>query len=117
MQEPDAGLLQTDMASFLFFILTSINCYIKIPLKFYPCFVSDKLNITNIFSSIVMKQLYAKIEIGSPKQTLLIPLELDKNDFYISKYNSHISNEKYNSFGLKNFKEELSTSKKLNIAC
>jgi len=96
--------------SFLFFIFTSINCYIKIPLKFYPCFVSDKLNLTNIFSSIVMKQLYAKIEIGSPKQTLLIPLELDKNDFYISKYNSHISNEKYNSFGLKNFKEKLSTS-------
>ena len=61
--------------SFHFIIFTFINCYIKIPLKLYPYIVSDKLNITNIFSSIVMKQIYAKIEIGSPKQTLLIPLE------------------------------------------
>jgi hypothetical protein len=58
----------------------------------------------------VMKQLYAKIEIGSPKQTIFIPLELEKNDFYISKYNSHISNKKYDSFHLKNFNEESSSS-------
>ena len=93
-----------------FFIFTLIHCYIKIPLKLYPCIISEKLNITNIFSRIVMKQLYAKIEIGTPKQTLLIPLELEKNDFYVAKFNSPISNEKYDFFGLKNFKEELSSS-------
>ena len=87
-----------------------INCYIKIPLKLYPCQVSDKLNISNIFSNMIMKKLYAKIEIGSPKQTIFIPLELEKNDFYISKYNSHIFNKKYESFNLKNFNEESSSS-------
>ena len=87
-----------------------INCYIKIPLKLFPCQISDKLNISNTFNNMVMKQLYAKIEIGSPKQTIFIPLELEKNDFYISKYNSHISNKKYDSFHLKNFNEESSSS-------
>ena len=87
-----------------------INCYIKIPLKLFPCQISDKLNISNTFNNMVMKQLYAKIEIGSPKQTIFIPLELEKNDFYISKYNSHISNKKYDSFNLKNYNEESSSS-------
>ena len=93
---------------FVNFIL--INCYIKIPLKLYPCQVSDNLNITNTFSNMVMNQLYAKIELGSPKQSIFIPLELEKNDFYISKYNSHISNKKYDSFNLKNYNEESSSS-------
>ena len=90
------------------FIFT--NCYIKIPLKLYPCQVSNNLNTSNIFKNNVIQQLYAKLEIGSPKQTILVPLEYEKNDFYISKYDSHISNEKYKSFNLKNFQEKSSSS-------
>jgi hypothetical protein len=58
----------------------------------------------------VMQQLYAKLEIGTPKQTILVPLELEKNDFYISKYDSYIFNEKYTKYNLKNFQESSSTS-------
>jgi len=29
----------------------------------------------------VMQHLYAKLEIGSPKQTIYVPLEIEKNDF------------------------------------
>jgi hypothetical protein len=58
----------------------------------------------------VMQQLYAKLEIGTPKQTILVPLELEKNDFYISKYDSYLFNEKYTKYNLKNFQETSSTS-------
>ena len=62
------------------------------------------------FSNMIMQQLYAKLEIGTPKQIISIPLELEKNEFYISKYESEILNEKYNKFNLKNFQEKSSSS-------
>ena len=58
----------------------------------------------------VMRQLYAKIGIGTPKQTILLPLELEKNDFYITKFDGQNLNEKYTAFNLKNFKETFSSS-------
>ena len=57
-----------------------------------------------------MQQLYAKIYIGTPKQTIFLPLELERNDFYISKYDSYSYNEKYNKYNLKNFQETSSSS-------
>ena len=91
--------------------LALVTCYIKIPLKFHPCQIFFNTSYpSNAFSSMVMQQLYAKLEIGTPKQTILVPLELESNEFYISKYNSHLSNEKYKAFNLKNFQEESSLS-------
>ena len=92
------------------FFFTFINCYIKIPLKFYPCQIFNVTNPANKFSNMVMLQLYAKLEIGTPKQTILVSLEIEKNDFYITKYDPYLSNEKYTRFNLRNFEEEKSTS-------
>jgi len=33
----------------------------------------------------VMLHLYAKLELGTPKQTIFVPLEIEKNDSYIKK--------------------------------
>ena len=57
-----------------------------------------------------MLHLYAKLELGTPKQTIFVPLEIEKNDFYITKYDKHYTNEKYVAFDLKNFNEEESSS-------
>ena len=96
---------------FLQFIFFSFsNCYIKIPLKFYPCQIFNVSNPSNTFNNMVMLHLYAKLELGSPKQTIFVPLEIEKNDFYITKYDKHYSNEKYVAFDLKNFNEEESSS-------
>ena len=97
---------------FLIFLqVISISyCFIKIPLKFYPCKIFNESNPANTFNNMVMQQLYAKLEIGTPKQTILVPLELEKNDFYISKYDSYLFNEKYTKYNLKNFQETSSTS-------
>ena len=93
---------------FLFFSLD--NCYIKIPLKCHPCQIFNISNPSNTFNNMVMQHLYAKLEIGSPKQTIYVPLEIEKNDFYITKYGKYSSNEKYTTFNLKNFKEDESSS-------
>ena len=68
---------------FLQIITISIS-FVKIPLKFYPSKIFNESNPSTIFNNMVMRQLYAKIEIGTPKQTIFIPLELEKNDFYHS---------------------------------
>ena len=91
-------------------IITISYCFIKIPLKFYPSQIFNVSNPANTFNNMVMQQLYAKIDIGTPRQTILLPLELEKNDFYISKYDSYTFNEKYSKYNLKNFQEKLSIS-------
>ena len=91
-------------------IITISYCFIKIPLKYYPSQIFNVSNPANTFNNMVMQQLYAKIEIGTPRQTILLPLELEKNDFYISKYDSYTFNEKYSKYNLKNFQEKSSTS-------
>ena len=103
------------MKNFIFILLITlffvqINTYIKIPLKLYPNQIFNISNPSNIFNSMVNTQLYAKIDIGTPKQTILLSLELEKNDFYISRYNPTISSEKYTTYNLKNFNEKMSSS-------
>jgi len=93
---------------FLFFIF--VDCYIKIPLKFYPCETFNVSNPSNTFHNMVIQHLYAKIEIGSPKQSILLSFEPEKNEFYIAKYDAHISNEKYTLYNFKNFQEKSSSS-------
>ena len=91
-------------------IITISICFIKIPLKFYPSKIFNESNPSTIFNNMVMRQLYAKIEIGTPKQTIFIPLELEKNDFYITKFDGQNLDEKYAAFNLKNFRESSSSS-------
>ena len=91
-------------------VLALSLCYIKIPLKFFPCKIFNETNPENTFNNMVMQQLYAKFEIGTPKQTVYLVLELEKNEFYISKSDAGISKEKYEAFNLKNFQEQASSS-------
>ena len=93
---------------FLFFSFS--DCYLKIPLKFYPCQIFNESNPSNTFSNLVMQHLYAKIDIGTPKQTIYLSLEPEKNEFYITKYDAFVSDEKYAAFNFKNFKEDSSSS-------
>ena len=91
-------------------VLTISYCFIKIPIKFYPSRIFNVSNPANTFNNMVMQQLYAKIDIGTPRQTILLPLELESNSFYISKYDSYTFNEKYSKYNLKNFQEKSSSS-------
>ena len=93
---------------FLFFSFS--NCYLKIPLKFYPCQIFNESNPSNTFHNLVMQHLYAKIGIGTPKQSIYLSLEPEKNEFYITKYDAFVSDEKYTAFNFKNFKEDSSSS-------
>lgn len=91
-------------------VLALSLCYIKIPLKFFPCKIFNETNPENTFNNMVMQQLYAKFVIGTPKQTVYLVLELEKNEFYISKSDAGISKEKYEAFNLNNFQEQASSS-------
>ena len=91
-------------------IFTFTNCYLKIPLKFYACEIFNISNPSNIYHNMVIQHLYAKIEIGTPKQTILLSFEPEKNEFYIAKYDAYIADEKYSLFNFRNFKEESSSS-------
>ena len=99
---------------FLTLILTlsfiQIHSYIKIPLKLYPNQIFNVSNPSNTFNSMINTQLYAKIDIGTPRQTILLSLELEKNEFYISRYNPTVSTEKYTIYNFQNFNEKLSSS-------
>ena len=65
--------------------LSEINCNLIIPLKFIQI---DKINETNptpssIMRSIIYRETYAEIELGTPKQLIQIPLTFYSNDLLI----------------------------------
>ena len=60
------------------------NCQLKIPLKYFPYYKYNDSTPSTIFLGLVKQQLYANIEIGTPKRTIQIPLVFDSNDFYIA---------------------------------
>ena len=60
------------------------NCQLKIPLKYFPYYKYNDSTPSTIFLGLVKQQLYANIEIGTPKRTIQIPLAFDSNDFYIA---------------------------------
>lgn len=64
--------------------LSIINCYIILPLNFNPVFRINETSPSLIMRNMVNTKVYANIELGSPKQYIQIPLDLDSNDFYIS---------------------------------
>ena len=61
-----------------------INSQIKIPLKYYPYYKYDNSTPSSIMKGIIYTKLYANLELGTPKQTIEIPLQFYSNDFFIS---------------------------------
>ena len=96
---------------FIFLQILSLSfCYIKIPLKYYPCQTFDESNPSNTFHNLVMQRLFARIEVGSPKQSIYFSLELEKNEFYLSRSDARVQSEKYDKYNLNNFKQDASSS-------
>ena len=70
---------------FIFNILLSLsNCQLKIPLKYFPIYKYDNSSPSLIMQNIILQKLYANFEIGTPKQTIQIPIYFNSNDFFIS---------------------------------
>ena len=69
-------------------------CYLMIPLKYYPVYKYNNSDPSDTMQSIVSTKLYSKIDIGTPKRQIEIPLEFKSNDFYISD-NPKIDFENY----------------------
>ena len=98
--------------SIYLFLLTITHCYIVIPIKYYPEKVFNETNPSNTMHNLIIQRLYATIELGSPKQTIQIPIEFNTNDFYISNSYTLRNDPKYDKFQLKYFNEEASTTLK-----
>ena len=86
--------------TFFIFCILIISSYsqIKIPLKYYPVNNYDNSSPASRLQNIIQQELYANIEIGTPKRTIQIPLTFDSNDFYIvdiSRYNDESNTNKY----------------------
>ena len=64
-----------------------IQCFLIIPLKYLPIYKINNSTHSDIYNSIINTKLYAKIELGIPKQNIEIPLDFESNDFYISDIN------------------------------
>ena len=64
--------------------LSLSKCYIIIPLNFIPVYKKNETTPSLIMRNIVYSQVYANLEIGTPKKSIQVPLEFESNDFYIS---------------------------------
>ena len=69
---------------FILFFFISIHSHLIIPLKYYPLYKYNYTNPSEIMKTIVASKIYAKIEIGTPKKQIELPLDFSSNDFYIS---------------------------------
>ena len=80
-------MIHTKFSKLLFLLNIIIffsNCQLKIPLKYFPYYKYNDSTPSTIFLGLVKQQLYANIDIGTPKRTIQIPLAFDSNDFYIA---------------------------------
>lgn len=103
-------ILKNKFFIYLIFLESSIHCFIKIPIKYYPSKVFNETNPSNIMNNIVNQNLYATIELGSPKQKIQIPITFETNDFYISKSFTKLNDDKNKLYNLEYFDEESSNS-------
>ena len=70
--------------SFLFHLLYYIlNCQLTIPLTYFPFYKYNSSTPSTIMTYIVNQRLYANIDIGTPRNTIQIPIVFNSNDFYI----------------------------------
>ena len=70
---------------FNFIFLRLSFCYVIIPLKFLPVYKINDTTPSSIMRNIIDTKAYATIDLGTPKQSIQIPLNFDSNDFYISE--------------------------------
>ena len=99
---------------FFLFIINTIHCYIKIPLKSYPIKIFNETNPSNTINNLIAQRLYASLEIGSPKQLVQIPIQFETNDFYISKYDVINHDPMLDVLKLKLYNEQSSKSVKFS---
>lgn len=66
------------------FLLLFTDCYLILPLKYLPVYKYNDSNPIDIMQSIVSTKVYVDIDMGTPQQSVEIPLDFDSNDFYIS---------------------------------
>ena len=65
-------------------LLFEVNCQLKIPFKHYPVYKYDNSTPSTIMKGIIYMKLYTSVELGTPKQSVQLPLQFYSNDFYIS---------------------------------
>lgn len=92
------------------FLLLLVNCQLKIPFKSFPFLKYNGSSPSETMSFLINQTLYAHFEMGTPKQSVDLPLVFDSNDFYISnepKFNSSRFSEMgiYNSSKSTTFNE------------
>ena len=70
---------------FLFSIVLLLsNCYLKIPITYYPLYAKNFSTPSNIMQYYIKQNVYLNFEIGFPKQKCQIPLVFDTNNFFIT---------------------------------
>lgn len=98
---------------YLFILLNITQCYIKIPLKYYPEKIYNETSPSNTMDNLVFQKLYSTLEIGSPKQSIQIPVQFETSDFYISKREDIINDYKLQSLKIKLYNDQTSKSIKV----
>ena len=98
---------------YLFFLLSVTQCYVKIPLKYYPEKIHNETSPSNTMDNLVFQKLYSTLEIGSPKQLIQIPVTFETSDFYISKNEDIVNDYQLQSLKIKLYNDKTSNSLKV----
>ena len=78
--------------------LPNIYSYLIFPINFYPVYKSNETTPSSIMRNLVNIKAYVNIEMGTPKQSIQVPLAFESNDFYITqnaKYQFSKEQEKF----------------------
>lgn len=78
-----------------------IDCFIKIPFKYYPNKLNNNTNPKDIILSILDVTMYGFLEMGTPKQIIHIPIRMSSNTFFLPQKSTYYYN-KNNDFILYN---------------
>ena len=70
-----------------------IDCFIKIPFKYYPNKYNNNTNPKDIILSILDVTMYGLLEMGTPKQIIHIPIRLGSNTFFLPQKSTYYYNK------------------------
>ena len=73
------------MIIIIYLLLALSNCYLILPLNFMPVYKNEENTPSLIMRNLVYTKVYANLEVGTPKESIQIPIEFESNDFYISE--------------------------------
>ena len=73
----------------LFSFLYEINCFIKIPIKYYPDKIRNNSNVKDVILNILDLSIYGLLEMGTPKQIINIPIRFLSNTFFLPQKSSY----------------------------